>query len=134
MSSVSTNHRTRIKRPRRDSSIGDLNTRIILHDRDIRTPLFEQTDFTEKFSKSVEVWANARTASGQTLFTDVNVDVALTHIIIIRFDSTVTSQTWIELDGKNIKIVNVEDLDERHEFLRLKCTLRGDKDLGSSQL
>ncbi len=122
-----------IQRKNRVSRIGDMRERIKLHNRAIQVPDFGATDFTEKFSGVKEVWANVRTVTGKTLFTDANVDVALTHEIIIRYDKDITSENWVEYRDRNLKIVAVEDLDERHEFLRLKCTDRGDKDLGAAQ-
>ena len=121
-----------ILRKRRESCIGDMRSRVKLHDRNMIVPEFGQVDFTEKFSGTKEVWANIRTVSGQTIFV-VNVDVALTHEIIILYDRTISSESWIEYNNNNLKIVTVEDLDERHEFLRLRCTDRGDKDLGATQ-
>ena len=103
-----------------------------LHIREIVAPVFEGTDFSEKFSGTKEVWANIKTVSGQTIFI-VNVDVSITHEIIIRYDADIDSETWIEHNKNNFKILDVEDLDERHEFLRLKCANRGDKDLGATQ-
>ena len=122
-----------IQRKNRVSCIGDMRERVKLHNRVMQVPEFGSSDFSEKFSGTKTVWANVRTVSGEAFFSGANVDVSLTHEIIIRFDDTVTSETWIEHDGNNLKIVSVEDLDERHEFLRLKCTERGDKDLGAAQ-
>ena len=122
-----------LKRKNRVSCIGDMRERVKLHNRTIQAPNFGETDFSEDFSGVKEVWANVNTATGKTLFTDINVDVALTHEIIIRYDASVNSENWIEYRNRNLKIVVVEDLDERHEFLRLKCTDRGDKDLGAAQ-
>ena len=57
----------------------------------------------------------------------------MTHEIIVRYDETITAESWIEFDDNNLKIVSVEDLDNRHDFLKLRCTNRGDKDLGAAQ-
>jgi SPP1 family predicted phage head-tail adaptor len=122
-----------IKRKNRISCIGDMRERVKLHDRALRVPEFGSSDFTENFSGTKTVWANVKTVSGQTFFTGANIDVSLTHSIIIRYDESVTSETWVELNNNNLKIISVEDLDERHEFLRLRCTERGDKDLGAAQ-
>ena len=125
--------RTILTRPKRESCIGDMRDRIKLHIREIQSPEFSSQNFTEKFSGTKEVWANVKTVVGRTLFTGANIDVALTHEIIIRYDEDVTSETWIEFQSNNLKIVTVEDLDNRHDFMRLKCTERGDKDLGAAQ-
>lgn len=122
-----------IKRKKRVSCIGDLSERVKLHDRNIQVPEFGSVDFSENFSGTKTVWANINTAAGKVFFTGANIDVGLTHEIIIRYDDTVTSETWIEFNGRNLKIVSVENLDEYGDFLKLRCTDRGEKDLGASQ-
>ncbi len=121
-----------IQRKTRVSCIGDMRERVKIHDRVIKTPVFGTADFTEELSGVKEVWANVKTVTGKTFFS-VNIDVALTHEIIIRYDKNITSENWVEYRNNNLKIVAVEDLDERHEFLKLKCTDRGDKNLGAAQ-
>ena len=110
-----------------------MSERIKLHNRSIQVPEFGTYDFTETFTGTKTVWANVQTAAGQTFFTGASVDVGLSHIIIIRYDEAVTSETWIEFNGNNLKIISVENLDENNEFLRLRCSERGDKDLGASK-
>jgi len=122
-----------IQRKNRVSCIGDMSERIKLHNRSIQVPEFGTYDFTETFTGTKTVWANVQTAAGQTFFTGANIDVGLSHIIIIRYDEAVTSETWIEFNGNNLKIISVENLDENNEFLRLRCSERGDKDLGASK-
>lgn len=120
-----------IRRKRRESCIGDLNKRIILHNRSIQVPEFNSVDFKEKFKPIKEIWANVNTSTGQVLFNNVGVDVAISHTIIIRFDSSVTPETWVEFKNNNLKIMDLENLEERDEFLRLRCVNRGNKDLES---
>lgn len=122
-----------IKRKNRVSCIGDMRERVKLHNRAIQVPEFESYDVTEDFTEITTVWANVRTVSGQTFFTGASVDVGLSHEIIIRYNANVNSETWIEYKDNNLKIVSVENLDERSEFLRLRCTERGNKDLGAAQ-
>ena len=115
-----------LQRKNRVSCVGDMRERVKLHIRAMQEPNFDETNFTESFTGVKIVWANVRTVSGKTFFTSVNVDVSLTHEIVIRYDEDVNAETWIEYNGRNLKIVDTEDLDERHEFLKLKCTDRGD--------
>ena len=63
-----------------------------------------------------------KTVAGKVFFDGVNVDVAVSHEILVRYDPSVTSETWILLkDGRRLDVVNVEDLEGRHEYLRLLC-------------
>jgi SPP1 family predicted phage head-tail adaptor len=110
--------------------VGDLNQRITLQDRDIVPPIFGGPDFIEDFTEDNERWAAIQTVHGKTFFDGVNQrDVNLTHEIFIRYDSTVTAETWILYNSRRFDIVSVEDLDEQHEFMRLLCI-----DKGTSQL
>jgi SPP1 family predicted phage head-tail adaptor len=106
--------------------VGDLNQRITLQDRDIVPPIFGDADFDEDFSADNERWASIQTVHGKTFFDGVNQrDVNLTHEIFIRYDATVTAETWILYDGRRFDIVAVEDLDEQHTFMRLQCIDKG---------
>lgn len=127
-------NRTVIRRPKRVLCIGDLKDRIILHERIMEEPVFGKVDVTEDFNKQATVFAAIKTVSGKSFFAGANVDIALTHEISIRYRDDITAENWIEFsDGTLLNIVNVENLEERNEWLRLRCTQRGSKELGSAQ-
>lgn len=124
----------RIKRKKRQVCIGDLDTRIILQDRSIKPPVFGDPDFDEDFANTDTVWAAVNTVSGKTFFDGVNSDINISHVIFIRFDSAVTAETWVELeDGQRLDILDTENLEQRGEFLKLTCTIRGNKTLGATK-
>lgn len=126
--------RTTLRRNHRKLCIGDLRDRVILHVRKITEPSFEARDFNLAFQDGVEVWALVKTTAGRTFFDGVSQDRPVSHTITIRFDKDVTSETWIELeDGGRLDIVNVEDLEERHEYLRLLCSDRGSVDVEAAK-
>lgn len=118
---------------RRRVCIGDLRDRVVLHDRAIVEPEFGVADFTEKFTAKEEVWARVESVQGKTFFDGVNStgaasgDIALTHEITVRFDPTVGAETWVEFKGNRFDVVNAENLEERDEFLLLRCVERGAK-------
>ena len=117
--------RQTLKRRRRKICSGDLRDRIQLQDREITEPNFGEVDFGEDFT-SVDAWAMIETTAGRTFFDGVNVDVAISHRIVIRYDSRITSEWFVLLDGDTrLKIIDVEDLEHRHEYLRLLCSERG---------
>lgn len=113
-----------IKFNQRKICLGDLNKRVILQNRDITPPLYGSVDFDENFTNTATVWAAVKTVSGKTFFDGVN-DRAITHEIYIRYDATVTAETWIEYNNKRIDILNVENLEENDEYLKLICNERG---------
>lgn len=125
--------KTVIRRRYRQITIGDMKDRITLHNRSIVEPDLAEYDFKEDFSPSKEVWASINTTTGKTLFTGVNVDVAITHEVHIRYDPCVTSETWLEHESVLLDIAHVEDFEERHEFMSLLCVERGPKSVPSAQ-
>jgi len=123
----------KIKGKRRKVCIGDLDRLVRLENRAI-TPPENGIDYTETFTKKQisgspippgDVWAMIESVSGETVFDSTNIERDVTHRIYIRFDEGVTAQTWILFEGTRFNILDVEDLDLRHEFLLLRCTVRG---------
>ena len=107
--------------------VGDLRTRITLSSRAITAPDFGQSSFGESFTTNVKTaWASIKTINGRILFNGVDTDEALTHEIIIRYDATVTAETWIQLaDTTRLDIIDVQDFEQRNEYLVLLCNARG---------
>lgn len=114
----------RLSRKKRKPCIGDLDTEIVLQNRVI-TPLTTSVDFQETFSTNATVWAMINTTRGKTAFDSSNVERDISHEFTIRFVSNITAETWVLFDGKRLDIVDVEDLEERHEWLVLRCAERG---------
>jgi SPP1 family predicted phage head-tail adaptor len=102
---------------------GDLNKRISIQNRAIVPPVSGTPDFTETFSGSIDRWAAIQTVKGKTIFDGLNQrDREVTHEVFIRYESGVTSESWIIYNSRRFDIIDVEDLEERHEFLRILCT------------
>jgi len=104
---------------------GELNRQVILQNRSITAPLAGSVDFGESLTNPTTVWAKVKTKAGKSIFDGVNQDVNVTHEITIRYEAAVTVETWVQLDGKELNIIQVEDIDERHLYLRLLCNYRG---------
>lgn len=116
---------SKIKRPKRQVCVGDLDTMITLQDRDITPPPFGDPDFDENFTDTGDVWAMVKTVSGKTWFDGVSTDINITHEIYIYYDPTVGAETWVLLNGRRLDILDVDNLDERDEFLKLTCIDKG---------
>lgn len=125
---------TKIRRKSRKVCVGDLNTEIKLQGRAITPPVAGSTDFDETFTDNSTVWAAVNTVSGKTFFDGVSTDINITHEIYIRYDVTVTAQTWVELNSRRIDILAVENLDERSQFMKLICTDRGSNTLNATKV
>lgn len=115
----------KIRRKHRQVCIGDLDTIIALQDRAL-TPSESSVDASEVFSNSnPDVWAMMETKLGETIFDGTGTERDVTHRFYIRFLDDITAETWISFNSKRIDILDVENLDERSEFLLLRCTNRG---------
>lgn len=132
-------HCKQIRRPSRKVCVGDMNVEIALIGRDIVPPVSGEAEFSEAFDTveaSTSFWASVETADGSEYFDGLNVLRGThTHTVYIRYDSTVTAETWVQFgDERRLDILDVENLDERSRFQRLICSERGDKDLGGAHL
>jgi len=118
-----------IRRRHRKICIGDLDNLVKLQNRSLTAPS-SGVDATEEFTDfqaNPNVYALMETVNGKEFFDGIGTVINITHNIYIGFITGVTAETWIEFDGRRFDILDVEDLDERKEFLRLICNDRGDK-------
>lgn len=120
---------TSIRKKKRRVCVGDMKDVITLNDRNITPPLFNTVDFDESFTPQDSVnpdsLALVETVSGRTYFDGANTETPITHVIYMPYNPIVTAEAWITFDGRRIDILTVEDLDERHEFLKLTCNDQG---------
>lgn len=118
-----------VRKKRRNVCIGDMDDRVTLENRAITAPEFEGVDFDETFTPNPPVWAMVRTVKGKTFFDGVGTEIDITHEVGINFDATVTTSTWVTLeDGRRLDILQIENLDERSDYMMLDCTDRGAKE------
>ena len=114
-----------IRKKKQKVCLGDMKDQITLQDRDIKGITDIDVDFTEQFTEAAVVWSMIETVQGTTTFDASNTEIVITHKIYVRFDPTITSETWIELESRKFDIVTVTNLDERKEFQLLLCRERG---------
>ncbi|MEE8341967.1 MAG: phage head closure protein [Candidatus Neomarinimicrobiota bacterium] len=103
---------------------GDLRQRIEIQTRSITSPA-DCINFDELFTTVETVFASIETVNGQTVFDSTNTEVIVTHKIYIRFLSTVTAETWLQFNNEKYDILKVENIDNRNEYLILRCNKRG---------
>lgn len=128
----------RLKRRRRRVCVGDLDSRVRVYHRSQVPPAFGSVDAAFAFqavSGDGYVWARVETVGGKTVFDGVAGDRRVTHEVTIRHLAGVTSESWVLLeDGTRLDVVLAEGLDERGEFLLLRCDARGSDALPASAL
>lgn len=115
----------KIRRINRKVCIGDMTEQIELNTRSITPPTFGGVDFDEDFVIASTVFAMLKTKIGASVFDQSNTERTVTHFFYIRFDSTVTAETWITFKGNLYDIIDVENLDGRSEFMLLRSVIRG---------
>ena len=119
--------RTRLNLKHRKVPVGDLRERVKLVSRGLKPPTANApTGADATFAKRRDVWASVSSVLGTEFFDGHNVGREVTHVILIRYNDTTTAETWVELrDGTRLDILDVQDLERRHEYLRLTCAERG---------
>ena len=102
-----------------------MDEQIILQDRAITPPL-SGVDATEQFTDTnPDIWAKIETVSGETFFDDTGEAREVTHRFTIEFIDGITAETWISFNSDRFDILDVEDYEERHEYMRLRASNRG---------
>jgi len=113
---------------------GDMDQKITLQNRTIVAPDFGELNPTTTYTTILEPYAAVATISlmggAVRRFDGVNINDTPTHQIYIFYDATIwpldSDNTFILLeDGRRLRIVGVDDMNEMHETIRLLCTERG---------
>lgn len=115
---------TQLKRKHRKPCIGDLDTRVTLQDRTIAPPT-TSVDFSETFTENAIVWSTVNTVRGKTAFDGAEVERDITHEFTVRFLTGVDAETWVLHNDERYDIIDAEDLEERNEWLILRCAKLG---------
>lgn len=107
---------------------GDLRDRIEIQSRALKPTTFSSSDYQEEFITISTVWASIQTTRGFQSFNDVGtVENNVTHKIYIRFSTelTITTENWLIFKNERYDIIDIENLEERNEFLLLYCEKKG---------
>lgn len=112
----------KIRRKHRKICIGDLDTLISIKSRNTVTKNFLPD---VGFAVVSQPWALWETVRGEEVFDDSDTGEQVTDIAIIRYDASITKEFFVELEGENYRILDVEDLERRHEWTKLSLTNRG---------
>ncbi len=116
--------------------LGDQRHLILIRSRTITPTDPFNVDFGESFVTVATVWAYIETKGGDTFFDGTNIvkskDI---HFVIrfisslLRFKTDITQEYWIEYNGNRFDITTVESYDERQDWMKLVCNIRGDTTL-----
>lgn len=119
----------KIRKTTRKLCVGDLDQLISLIKRTLKAPK-TGVDFTHESTKIEEVWCFIKTLRGQEQFANVEQGPLPTHAFHVLYDERITKEYDIEFENKRYDILDVEDLDENHEFMILRARIKGKKSIG----
>ena len=105
--------------------IGSMNSRISLEIRNIQSPLGDDVNYGEEFTKILDLWAYVETINGASIFDGTNTERIATHKFYIRWMNGVTFQDWIKYQGILYDLIKAEDDGEEHKFYTLWANVRG---------
>ena len=117
-----------VRRRRRIIAIGDLNSRINLLVRALKSRFATGDDDESGFTTFASPWAMVETESGVQTFDSIAQGPKATHYFYIRYRSDITAQTYVDYKGDLYDIMYCENLDGRKEFMCLQCKLTGPDD------
>ena len=130
----------KIKDKRRVVCIGAMDRKIDIQLRVQNAPTDNSYDAFEQFTTLRNVWAMLETTRGTEFFDGVNVNNAYTHRFYIRFiprtvfgGERLSEQEWVRFNDEYYDIIDVENLDERNEFIILKCRIKGSVNLAANE-
>lgn len=113
----------KIQRKHRKVCIGDLDTFIDIFTRTETTQNFlADVNFTIHQADVEVLW---ETIKGVEIFDETNVGTISTERIFMPYDADITKEFFIKLEGVFYRILDVEDLERRNEWLKLMLTERG---------
>ena len=105
--------------------VGDMRTPVIIHQAEILAPTVG-VDLGRTITNIIEPWwCKVTTVSGVYIFDSSNIEQVITHDFQGRYQSGIDRDMVIEWSGEYYKIISVENFENRNEFLRLRCTIRG---------
>jgi|TARA_R110002096_G_scaffold157101_4_gene321896 head-tail adaptor len=105
--------------------IGDLCERILLQDRSIVPPIYNSVDFTEAFANTA-IWAGINPIKGRFILDSTGREVQVTDEVIIRYRYDTTSEYFVQKsDGSRLSVMNVINVSESYEYMKLECAYRG---------
>ena len=103
-------------------AIGDLKDSIKIHTRTL-VPTLE--GYEENIDEGIDKWSAFESIGEQYMFADVNIEENITHIFVIRFDNRITSENIIRFKNNSFKIMDIENVDLRSEWMKLFVHFEG---------
>lgn len=122
--------------------IGDMDQQVDILKREILPPGIGEIDPQIVFTSILKPWAAIKTSSlsggASRRFDGINIADQPTHDIFINYDYAIwpldSDNNFIRLeDGRRLRIIGVEDINEQKLTIRISCTERGIESLAGSE-
>jgi len=115
----------KLKRKHRQVCIGDRNEQIDLQTRASNNEFSAKESFT--FTTVLTPWAMVETLKNEFILDEVTGgDVQATHAFTIIVPSiAISGEFWVLFKSKRYRVLDQVDFEERGEYLKLMCTVRG---------
>jgi len=119
-----------VPREHRKLCAGDLDKEVQILARDILPPEAAEVDYDIDMDTAgtLAVWASVRTPRGRAMFDGTGIQVDVSHTFGVYYDASYTAEMFILMEGRFFRILDVNDLEERHEWMVLSCAERGTED------
>lgn len=119
----------KIRTKHRKPCIGEMRWRIDIYNPTITPPnLTDEVDYTVTIEPEATVWATVKTLPNVSFFDDMNVEQVVSHEFIIRYREGISREKNIRYPsgtGQYYNIVYSENLENRNEFILMRCNLKG---------
>lgn len=120
----------KINAEHRKVCIGDMRWLIDIYNPVIVPPDITngEIDYTVTKEPETTVWSMVKTFPNLAVFDSMNTETTISHDFYIRFRTDITPEKNIRYPagtGLYYNIVLVENFENRNEFLRLRCNLKG---------
>ena len=76
----------------------------------------------ETKGKGVDIFDGIETSGAD------GIPVVASHVVMIKYRDDLTAEDYVRFGGDNYDILKTENVDERNQYLRLFCALKGDED------
>ena len=106
---------------------GDLRLKIGLFNREITGNVSKTTAYNASFVGGITASAMLLTRSGAQIINGVSVTTKPTHDFYIRYKADIESTKWVIYNEVIYDVIEVENLEERNEFLKISCIKKGTK-------
>lgn len=120
----------KIRAKRRKICVGDLTRRVQIYRRSLQ-PVTQSSDgqVSQGYELVAEPYAMIESRNAITTFDGITISDIEAYRIYVRFDSRIkySDDLYVRLNGENIQIRAVENLDARNEFVALVCVNQGDE-------